>query len=680
MSKHLIKILSICALVVLVPMIIVGSALCVTEAAPVKLTIFQGGEIYGVDENDYPTAVTLQIENESPVTVEFGKTITVKKNSLITLNYSGNTVYDFDGWYIGTNQQITDTAKAQELASEYQFRIRNNTNITAVKNIKKFDIVYSGFYDDGVTPIEYETDLVSYGTPLFVPNSVEGAVFEGWYIDSEYTANTTVYNNATFAVDNRDANNNYIEITLKPVWSNLMTLTYYDSDKQTVISQEILSENEYNSYTLLTSDNALVANALTPGYEFNAWLYNDSPITSISQIPFVEGTDVNLYLQETKIEIAQITYYASDETTVIAQFNLRENEYLSHELLSSLDERVIAKIPAGYEFNSWTVEGIPVTSISQIPFVDGEIKIVLRVSELPYTLITYYTSLDNGETISQVKLYEDEFNTYNLLTGSDQVVQDALVSGYGFAGWANETGETVTKDDLTFGENYNLYIQTNLIRYNVNVQFNAIDTNQVDVITYDVQNNFSNYAITRTGYTFVGLVYNGNTYTLSGKDYIYNGHTLGEEVIANNGLTVTALWQVDETYGQYDWTVGFGYENNGLMGVYALNNNGEYTLIDDINEYVIFEDNQSVGFRQLEDNIIDTYFNGLDLNNLYVKVGDVYSKVNVSSMYVYVDNMLISASYDDALNATFKDAIETAYNIGVDDFTKITVTIICEIA
>ena len=43
MSKHLIKILSVFALVVLLPLIVVGSALCVTEAVPCTLTIFEGG-------------------------------------------------------------------------------------------------------------------------------------------------------------------------------------------------------------------------------------------------------------------------------------------------------------------------------------------------------------------------------------------------------------------------------------------------------------------------------------------------------------------------------------------------------------------------------------------------------------------------------------------------------------
>ena len=678
MSKHLIKILSICALIVLVPLIIVGSALCVTEAAPVTLTVYEGGEIYGTDESEYPTTLTVQVENEEPVTVTLGESITVKKNSLITLNYSGSVVYDFDGWFLGTDQQVTEGSQPEEISSKYQFRIRNNTNITAIKNIKKFDIVYSGYYDDGETPIEYESDLVNYGDALYAPTSIAGASFEGWYIDSATTVNTTTYTNATFNVTNRDSNNEYITITLKPFWSNQMTLTYYESDGTTLITQEILSEREFNNYTLLTAEQ--VASSVTPGYEFTGWLYEGDLVTEIGQIEFVDGASKVLVLSESKIEIAQVTYYAQDSSTVIAQFNLRENEYSSHELLSASDSRVSAHIPYGYEFNAWTSEdGRAITSLEgQIPFVDGEIKLILSVKERENILVTYFTS-QNGEQIAQVKLYQDQYDEYALLTESD--ITEYLKAGYNFIGWKDAENAVFTKDNLEFvnGKEYTLYMNNELVNYDVTVQFNAIDTDQTTTLTYNVENNFSTYAVERRGYTFVGLIYNGNTYTLNGTDYIYNGTSLGNAVVANNGLTVTALWQVEEAYGEYVWTVGFAYEDGtGMEAVY----DGSHNIINDVRDdyQTIFADEQGVGYRQLEDVILDVYFDGIDLDNLYVLVDGDYVKANVTGIYVTVDDNMNYTEYSFSSDATFIDIFDVLDGLLGDNTQNITVMFLCEVA
>ncbi len=674
MSKHLIKILSICALIVLVPLIIVGSALCVTEASPVTLTVYEGGETY--ENGDYPTLITVQVEDEAPTAVELGQSITVKKNSSITLTFTGNTVYQFDGWYRGTDKQVTADTVAEELSEKYEFTIRGNTNITAIKNIKKFDIVYAGYYDDQTTPIDYESDLVNYGDALYTPTSVAGASFEGWYIEGE--ANTTLYTSATFDVANKDENHEYRTITLMPKWSNQMTISYYDSDETTLIHQDILTEVQYNSYELLSA--SAVADYVTPGYEFNAWIYNDAPITDANQIGFEDGVTKYLVLSERRVEIAEITYYAPDGETVIAQVNLREDEFASSELLSAEDERVLAQIPSGYTFNSWLYEGSPVETMSQIEFVDGRIDLVLSVSELPSTTITYYTEL-NGAMIAQTKLYEDEFNSYALLTADDNVVKNALTSGYSFVGWTTASGSPITKAGMVFGQNYEVYIDKDLINYNVNVQFNAVDTDQVTSLNYNVENGFSTYTITRDGYEFVGFVYNNNTYTANGSDYTYNGSSLGDAVVENNGLTVTALWDAAEQYGDYIWTYAFGYENNSIQGVY-VENNGNYTLITNRGgDYEIFEDVAEEGYAQLEDVIIDEQFQDISLDNLYVRNGDSYVKANVTEIRITVNNYAMTpTTYEFGEGITYKEIMDTITALIDEDTTSITLRFMCTVA
>ena len=700
MSKHLIKILTICALVVLLPLIVVGAALCVTEAVPVELTVFQGGEVYEGDEEDYPSVVTLQIDNESPVVVEFGSSITVKKNSLITLSYpdTNSVVYDFDGWFLGTDQQVTDSSKPEETATKYSFSIRANTNITAIKNIKKFDIVYSGEYDDG-SPIEYETDLVKYGDALYVPtNKTEDVSFLGWYVVGD---ETTLYNNATFTQANRDSENNYITLTLEPMWSNQMTITYYDSDRVTVIEQKILSENEYNtsSYSLLGADD--IASYLTPGYEFNTWLDSEGePVTTLSQIQFVKQGSVSLYLDETKIEIAQINYYTEDGT-LIKQERVRREDYSTYTLLSATDPDVLANIPEHFEFDSWEYNDIAVSTINDIPFVDGEIRIVLAIKEMTNTVINYYTnvSAETQQLIATVKLYQEDIEKYELLEQGTNEILDEYIAllgrmGMRFIGWTDSGLEEFTKQDLVFGQNYNLYMNVEIIDYTVNVQYNAIDTDQVTTLSYNASNLFgAGYIETRDYYTFVGLVYNNVTYyprnvESIGIDYVTeDGFSLGTEIAtaAEQPITVTALWQANEEYGEYSWVVGFGYENSGMWSVYTSNGDGSYTSIrNSESQYIIFEDNDAEGFAQLEDIVFEDFFQNIDVDNLYVRENGLdgdYVKATITGINVYIDNMAFPVSYsDDIQTATYADLIDVASTLGVSDFESITIRFICEVA
>ncbi len=694
MSKHLIKILSICALVVLVPLIVVGVSLCVTEAVPVELTIYQGGEVYDGNEEEYPSVVTLQIDNQSPTVVEYGSTITVKKNSLITLSYpsTNSVVYDFDGWFKGTSQQITESSKAEELDTTYSFRITSDTNITALKNIKKYSIAYAGYYDDGTTPIEYDNEdgLVEYGENLYAPVGIAGATFQGWYVEGD---SSTIYNTATFTNNNRDNDNNYITLTLYPIWSNQMTVTYYDDDETTVIYSEVLTDRDYQSYTLLDGNDSRVTSALTPGYEFNAWLYNGEPISSISEIGFDDGRRVALVLRETKIEIARITYYAQDGETVIAQVNVRREDYSSYDLLDSIDERVLANIPANYEFNAWLYNDEPISVITDVPFVDGEISLVLSVSELPSTTITYYTNVDSQIQISEIKLYEDEFNNYDLLSEGDSEILDEYITtlaslGYRFIGWTDSSLRVITKQDLTFGQNYSLYMNFEIVDYEMYVQYNAIDTDQVTTLEYNATNNFfAGYQEERDGYTFVGLVYNNVTYYpvnmgegIVGINYRSNaGRYLSDEVIASDSpITVTALWQVDEEYGEYSWTVGFMYEDGyGQAGVYDGNHELIRTQIDDF--ITIFEDVNEEGYRQLDDSIIDTYLSGIDLDNLYVLVDGEYVKASITSIQINIDSNIVPIDYQSS-GVTFKDILDAVNEIYSGyDFSNIIVRFVCTV-
>ena len=279
MSKYLIKILSICAFVVLLPLIVVGSALCVTEAMGITLTVRDSGI-----EGGYAGAsseVSIYIDGEK----QEGTKITIKKNTDVTVTYEGEG-YDFQGWYKGNPAEIGDNARAESTKTSYSFTVRGTTVLTAIRNVKTYTVTYTGQYDDGtaidVTP---ETENVVYGQPLApVTPKGDGVIWGGWYdINSNSLTGTKV---ANFAESG--------EYTLNPIYSNQMIVKYYKNE--TLISTEIVTQEGYASYALLSGTDEKVVNVLTAGYSFNGWDYNGSTITALSEFK-PEG--YALYLKET---------------------------------------------------------------------------------------------------------------------------------------------------------------------------------------------------------------------------------------------------------------------------------------------------------------------------------------------------------------------------------------------
>ena len=150
MSKHLTKILSILALIVLVPLIVVGSALCVTEAAPATLTIYEGGNDgqYGGKSSQIVISVGGEAqldENNQPLT-----SITLQKNTEVTVSFNG-TGYEFAGWYDGNPQEVDETETAISTDRSYTFTLRGSTHLTALRNVMQYQIQYTGSGPTGMS-------------------------------------------------------------------------------------------------------------------------------------------------------------------------------------------------------------------------------------------------------------------------------------------------------------------------------------------------------------------------------------------------------------------------------------------------------------------------------------------------------------------------------------------------
>lgn len=306
MSKYLVKILSICAFVILIPLIVLGSALCVTEAMGCTLTVLAGGiesEFGGTSSN-----VAIFIDGVE----QKEDKVTLKKHTEVTITYQGEG-YDFQGWFKGNYEEIKDNAKAVSTKESYTFLVRGNTVLTAVRDVKTYTVTYDGLMDDGETAVSIDpkTQNVVYNQPLADLAALDQSViWGGWYIADSKDAYGT-------KVANFPESGTY---TLNPVWSNQMFVSYYKND--TLIAKQIVAKDDVTNYELLTADNEDVKASLTKGYSFVGWTDGTNAVTSLTEFK-PEG--YSLYLKEEVINYeVTVKYNALSEETKVISYNAQD--------------------------------------------------------------------------------------------------------------------------------------------------------------------------------------------------------------------------------------------------------------------------------------------------------------------------------------------------------------------
>lgn len=220
MSKYLIKILSICAFVILLPLVVVGGALCVTEAIGITLTVKAAGIEGGVNTESH---VAIYIDGHK----QDNNTIKIKKNTTVKVEYEG-VGYDFLGWYQGSYNEVAPkiannkakTIDGNEKKTTCEFIVRGNTTLTAVRNVKTYTVSYEGKMADGTKDIDLPTENLLYGQDLAVLADQEGTCqLKGWYVkgteEQEGAVTTQV---ATF-----DQSGEYV---LVPYWVDQAAIQY----------------------------------------------------------------------------------------------------------------------------------------------------------------------------------------------------------------------------------------------------------------------------------------------------------------------------------------------------------------------------------------------------------------------------------------------------------------------
>ena len=301
-------------MVILLPLIIVGAALCITEAIPVTLTIYQGGNegdtsIYG-DASLAPSAkisIFLRDDTNSSWIEQIDEEgypatqVSVQKNDEIKVVFSDSIGYDFQGWYKGSPTEYNENSTARETKTEYTFFIRGNTSLTAIRNVMTYTVQYTGLYNDGTNIADDEnlvlSETVQYNEPLLTlsPKLTDdqtpenSAQFRGWVVEG---STGDVITRANFASSTLEGE----AYTLTAIWTNQATVIYWNSQNQRIATNYFTAEN-YSNQLLTWSEE--YNTFLTRGYQFDSWVNESGEEYKLPE-SFTEGV-YNIYIKETPI-------------------------------------------------------------------------------------------------------------------------------------------------------------------------------------------------------------------------------------------------------------------------------------------------------------------------------------------------------------------------------------------
>ena len=453
MSKLLIKILSICALVVLLPLVVVGASLSVTEAVGCSLTVAFAGDEGSADKtgtNQLTSSVVIKVDGK----VQDTTTIKVAKYSEVTVVYSGEG-YNFKGWYEGEYyEKIQDEKQPVDKKAEYTFELTHDTVLTAVRDIKKYTIHYTGFYDDGTTEVELPDEIREYNESLASLTPVAHGTWGGWREVS--AAGNEIGTTVKFA------NFTSPEVTLTAKWDDVMVVKYMDGGNE-LLSQTVSKYNiENHNHELPDTDNSLVK--VPTGYKFLGW--KDAQGTRVESITEFDPNGLTLYLDKELI-VYNITVYENDNQ----QF-ANEITYDVEKGFVGLTEKVKKEgyQVKSYKFNNTSYESLDNLAIAILQSAETNIDLTVewKLSKVTLTVkfnaksddtatITYN---DVDKTFSQYGVTREGYRlvglkfkgqTYNYANGTYEGLGDAIMAE------GAETVEVTAVWESEYGT-YNFYV------------------------------------------------------------------------------------------------------------------------------------------------------------------------------------------------------------------------------
>lgn len=294
MSRTFSKILVICAMVVVLPLMVAGTVLAAYHSIDSVVNV---GVVFVNDE---------KVENSSEVNVyaavKYGdksaESIKIvkshKQTATVSANYS-HAAYEFMGWFMGDAETYKQKAGITELigGDELTFDMATASNIVAVYQINTFTISYSG----EEAPTEPKTE-VKYGEKLADPKSKtdatmeEGKCYRGWLVNGDESAKRYKYATfdaeGPFTLENPIDERKSFDLTLKKGESQQTYKAYVedqDGNSQTV---------DLNS---LDPDTIFESGTKKDGYSYS---WTDDQGHTVGEVTLTEAK--NFTLNEEKIE------------------------------------------------------------------------------------------------------------------------------------------------------------------------------------------------------------------------------------------------------------------------------------------------------------------------------------------------------------------------------------------
>ena len=298
-------------------------------------------------------------------------------------------------------------------------------------------VTYSIVYMDGATKLDLAPNSYnSASTGLVLPYPAEKAhfVFDGWYLDAEFT---------TLVTDiNVNAGTNLV------FYAKYSPITYKVDYE---LNGGVNAEGNVLTYTV--NDLPVVFTDPTKeGYEFKGWFTEYTLTTPFTGITAENAGNFTLFAKWEKILVPHtITYYDHNyqELFVDTFYESDEDQPL----------RASYELP-GYTFNGWAHPRMTWVTLTCIPA--GTTEDIAVIALMEKVIITHtLTYVVNGEVYHSVQFNEEE-GVESLLAINDK--------GYAFDGWyatPELTGDKVTSIAANSLDDVTVYASNTAIKYTV---------------------------------------------------------------------------------------------------------------------------------------------------------------------------------------------------------------------
>ena len=443
-------------------------------------------------------------------------TYTVESATITLPTAPTKTGYTFAGWYDNANltgNKVTQVAKGSTGDKEFWAKWTPNTYTITYKD--QGNTTFSGTHASG-NPTTH-----TYGTATTLKTaSKTGYTFEGWHTDAACTNKVTSLGATAYTAN----------ITLYAKWTaNQYDINYRDQGDAIFSGTHEVGYPQKHTYGTITT----LKTATKTDYEFGGWFTTStctgSAITTLGATTYTN--DITLYAKWTRVYKINYTTQGTGWTYGTKPVSAEEGKTVTFVVTPATGYRVdvsCSEVALTKNGNNYTFT---------MPGKDVNIKVEAKPEQ-------YNVTLDNqGATTAGTTSITA---TYNAAMPS---ITAPTKTGYTFGGYYTATNGGGTQYYKADGASAKAWTETSVTKLyakwtanKYSVKFNAnggSGTMSNQSFEYDVPQQLTPNAFTRSGYTFVGWAES------STGDVVYTDRQLVNNLTTTNNSTVNiyAIWK-----------------------------------------------------------------------------------------------------------------------------------------